>query len=118
MRQPKLIKRGLGLEVEYQFDGRNDYCGSFMENLGYTAADKKQSIWPEDVLRVFSHISEIDQNLMGIKKPQNMILKRLLVAPPPVRPSVSMGSSMKSEDDLTYGYQMILKANNYMHLQI
>lgn len=47
-----------------------------------------------------------------------MIMKRLLVAPPPVRPSVTMGSSMKCEDDLTYAYQMILKANNYMAMQI
>lgn len=47
-----------------------------------------------------------------------MILKRILVAPPPVRPAVSMGGPMKSEDDLTYAYQMILKANNYMSLQI
>jgi len=48
-----------------------------------------------------------------------MIMKRLLVAPPPVRPSVSMGGGgLKCEDDLTYAYQMILKANNYMALQI
>lgn len=52
-----------------------------------------------------------------MKKPSNMILKRILVAPPPVRPSVSMGGGgLKCEDDLTYGYQMILKANNYMAL--
>jgi DNA-directed RNA polymerase II subunit RPB1 len=87
-----------------------------MENLGFHSADKKQTVWPEDVSRVFSNISESDQHLLGMMRPKNMIIKRLLVAPPPVRPSVSMGGAMKCEDDLTYAYQMINKANNYMQL--
>jgi DNA-directed RNA polymerase beta' subunit len=87
-----------------------------MESLGYNSSDKKHPVWPEEVLRVFNNISEEDQHLLGVKKPQNMIIKRIIVAPPPVRPSVSMGTgAMKCEDDLTYAYQMILKNNNYMN---
>lgn len=104
MRQPKFHLKGLGLEVEFMTEGKGDSCNSFMENLGYTAADKRQTVWPEDVLRVFNRISESDQAFLGVKKPSNMILRRLLVAPPPVRPAVSMGGTMKSEDDLTYAY--------------
>jgi DNA-directed RNA polymerase II subunit RPB1 len=105
MRQPKLSKKGLGIEVEYQIDGKNDQCTSFMESLGFQSADKKQTVWPEDVLRVLSNISDEDQALLGVKKPSNMIMRRLLVAPPPVRPSVSMGGGgLKCEDDLTYAY--------------
>ena len=40
-----------------------------MDSLGYNAADKRQTVWPEDVYRVFSRISEHDQNLLGVKKP-------------------------------------------------
>jgi len=41
-----------------------------------------------------------------------MIIKNLLVAPPPVRPSVAMGGNMRSEDDLTTAYMKIIKFNN------
>ena len=37
-------------------------------------------------------------------RPENMIIKNLAVAPPPVRPSVMMSSTNRSEDDLTYAY--------------
>jgi len=46
--------------------------------------------------------------MMGFKpqisRPENMIIKNLAVAPPPVRPSVSMTNTLRSEDDLTYAY--------------
>ncbi len=47
-------------------------------------------------------------------KPEYCIIKNLAVAPPPVRPSVAMTSSMRSEDDLTYAYQKILQYNNLL----
>jgi DNA-directed RNA polymerase beta' subunit len=47
-----------------------------------------------------------------------MIIKRLAVAPPAIRPAVSMGSLMKSEDDLTYSYQAIVKNNNLLRQQM
>ena len=52
--------------------------------------------------------------LRGIMKPDNLIIKRLAVAPPSVRPAVCKGSFMKSEDDLTYSYQAIIKNNNLL----
>ena len=41
-----------------------------------------------------------------------MIIEDLAVAPPPVRPSVAMTNSMRSEDDLTVQYKHIIKMNN------
>ena len=41
-----------------------------------------------------------------------MIIEDLAVAPPPVRPSVVMQNSMRSEDDLTVAYKQIIKVNN------
>jgi len=50
---------------------------------------------------------------MGLDKtrcdPANMIIENLAVAPPPVRPSVAMTNTMRSEDDLTYAYKMVIK---------
>ena len=53
-----------------------------------------------------------------ISHPINMIIRNLAVAPPPVRPSVAMSSSMRAEDDLTYAYQKILQFNNDLKDQI
>jgi DNA-directed RNA polymerase beta' subunit len=39
-----------------------------------------------------------------VTRPEYMIIRNLAVAPPPVRPSVSMTNTMRSEDDLTYAY--------------
>jgi len=58
----------------------------------------------EEVLDIFKKINSEDANLIGFKKPENMIIRRLPVAPPCVRPSVNMGGLMRSEDDLTYSY--------------
>lgn len=53
---------------------------------------------------------------MGLHKenanPANMIIEDLAVAPPPVRPSVAMANTARSEDDLTIAYKNIVKINN------
>ena len=40
-----------------------------------------------------------------------MIIQNLAVCPPQVRPSVSVDSSLRSQDDLTHQYNQILKSN-------
>lgn len=74
--------------------------------------DRKQFLQADEAHKVFERIDEESCGLMGfnpkVSRPENMIIKNLAVAPPPVRPSVSMGNSMRSEDDLTYCYIKIL----------
>ena len=41
MRQPKIFQKGLGLEVEFLAESKNDSLSSYMDTLGYTAADKR-----------------------------------------------------------------------------
>ncbi|CDW74169.1 dna-directed rna polymerase ii subunit rpb1-like [Stylonychia lemnae] len=113
MKQPKFIKKSISILVEYFQDNQN-----YMQNLGYNTADFKAIVQPEDAFRVLSRIPPEEQELIGIKKPQNMIIKRLLVCPPPVRPSIAMGSTARCEDDLTFSYQVILKHNNILFTQI
>ena len=40
------------------------------------------------------------------------------MAPPPVRPSVAMEGSLRSEDDLTFQYQQIVKHNEILKRSI
>jgi DNA-directed RNA polymerase II subunit RPB1 len=67
-----------------------------------------QTLYPDQALRVFEKISDEDCELMGfdpkVTRPEYMIIKNLAVAPPPVRPSVAMTNTLRSEDDLTYAY--------------
>jgi hypothetical protein len=40
-----------------------------METLGFIAADKVQTIWPDDVLRVLNNMPKDHLELLGFKKP-------------------------------------------------
>jgi len=72
----------------------------------------------DEALEILQRISPADAILIGFKRPELMIIRRLTVAPPCVRPSVNMGSLMRSEDDLTYSYQQIVKNSNLLKLQV
>ncbi len=111
---------------EYYKPGCNEYQPKFTrENLQIKmeiaesddAVDTEQirTISPEEVLHIFSNIPEKELEFLGFNpkysKPQWMIIQNLAVCPPQVRPSVSVDSSLRSQDDLTHQYNQILKAN-------
>jgi len=77
--------------------------------------DKNRALAAEECLKIFKKISSDDCEALGFDplrtRPDWMILTVLLVCPPPVRPSVSVDASLRSEDDLTFQYIQILKAN-------
>ncbi len=54
----------------------------------------------------------------NVTRPEYMIIRNLAVAPPPVRPSVAMTNTMRSEDDLTYAYQKIIQFNSILKQQL
>ena len=109
-KQPKFTKGSLKVDVEFKD-----------ENYDKTK-DRKTILWPEETLRVLKRISDEDCKLMGLNpqhsRPDWAIIRNLAVAPPPVRPSVSLGGNMRSEDDLTYCYQQILKINTILKEQV
>ena len=76
----------------------------------------------EEAYHILKKIKDEDLELLGFNKhygrPEWMILKYLTIAPPSVRPSVQMPNCMRSEDDLTYAYQQIIKTNNLLKIQI
>ena len=65
---------------------------------------------------IFKKISDVHANIMGFTRnsnaPENMILTVLPVPPPQVRPSVTMDTSLKSQDDLTHKLSEIVRSNN------
>ena len=93
----------------------------FDDNFDQTK-DRKQILNADEAFQVLRKIRDEDLHLMGFNKhygkPEWMVIKNLAVAPPPVRPSVAMPNLYRSEDDLTYAYQQIIKMNNLLKTQI
>ena len=85
------------------------------------AMERKQEITAERALEILKRISDEDCEILGFDpkfaRPDWMILTALPVPPPPVRPSVAMDSSARSEDDLTHQLGEIIKANNRLRKQ-
>lgn len=107
-KQPKLSKQGIGIKIEYTD-----------ENVDQTK-DRKQVLFADEAYQVLRKIRDEDLWLLGFNKdlgrPDWMIIKNLVVAPPPVRPSVQMPNCLRSEDDLTYAYQQIIKMNRLLKI--
>ena len=97
-KQPKYLKKAMMITVEH-FDASQ------------SKVNQIQDMFAEESFRILERITPDDMMLLGIENPSNMIIRRLQVAPPAVRPAVSMGSYLRSEDDLTFSYQNIVKHN-------
>ena len=78
--QPKLSIKGLAVAAEHHDD-----------NFDATK-DRKQLLKAEDIYQILRRISDEDLELLGFDKafgrPEWMLIKNLVVAPPCVRPSV------------------------------
>ncbi|GJN39639.1 hypothetical protein PR202_gb28770 [Eleusine coracana subsp. coracana] len=83
--------------------------------------ERKQILSAERVLNVLKRISDEDCLLLGLNpkyaRPDWMILQVLPIPPPPVRPSVMMDTSSRSEDDLTHQLAMIIRHNENLRRQ-
>ena len=74
----------------------------------------------DQVLNVLKRISDEDCLLLGLNpkfaRPDWMILQVLPVPPPPVRPSVMMDTSSRSEVSLIPIYSLRPKINNFVEI--
>ena len=104
--QPLFKKENLKIKIDFTNTKIEKDMDSEEENIRY--------INPEEVLKIFSDISDLDLFLLGFDNtyshPEWMIIKNLIVCPPQVRPSV-IESSLISQDDLTNQYKNILISN-------
>jgi len=107
--QPKFTRDNLQIKMDISDAGNNNDAANNNDEEAIKA------ISPSEVLNIFSQIPEEELKFLGFNpkyaKPQWMIIQNLAVCPPQVRPSVSVDSSLRSQDDLTHQYNQILKAN-------
>ena len=130
-RKPKQKKDGLDGPEEFRGDPKIAKIGCHLVQPKYKRENLKiirdssedqndnneplKEISPKEILEIFAKIDDDDIEMLGFNKkysmPQWMIIQNLAVCPPQVRPSVSVDSSLRSQDDLTHQYNQILKAN-------
>lgn len=83
--------------------------------------DRRRILTPEECMRILKKISVEDCYALGFNprraRPDWMVINYLIVCPPQVRPCVAFDATLKSEDDLTFQYVQILKANNLLKRQ-
>jgi DNA-directed RNA polymerase beta' subunit len=107
--QPKYTREGLTIIR----DGRDD-AGRGQATMAH--GDPRNIFKAKDVIKVFQKIRADELRLMGMdperSRPEWMIIRKLTVAPPPVRPSVEEGGGARSNDDLTVAYTQIIRKNN------
>ncbi|CAA3031979.1 DNA-directed RNA polymerase II subunit 1, partial [Olea europaea subsp. europaea] len=115
--QPKISIDGMKMIAEYKLQKkRSDDQEQLPEPV-----ERKQQLTAEKVLSVLKRISDDDCQLLGLNpiyaRPDWLILQVLPVPPPPVRPSVMMDTSSRSEDDLTHQLAMIVRHNENLKRQ-
>ncbi len=102
--QPRYRKRKMDILVR-----RTD------SNYETVEEDSKRVFRATEVYDIFKDISDETDEILGLSpkfsRPEYMLIKLLIVAPPAVRPSIELSSSARSEDDLTHLYQSILSTN-------
>ncbi|KAL1315999.1 DNA-directed RNA polymerase II subunit RPB1 [Arachis duranensis] len=115
--QPKITIDGMKMTAEYKSQRKKSDDQEQLPEPG----ERKQHLTAERVLGVLKRISDEDCKLLGLDpnyaRPDWMILQVLPIPPPPVRPSVMMDTSSRSEDDLTHQLAMIIRHNENLKRQ-
>jgi DNA-directed RNA polymerase II subunit RPB1 len=107
--QPKYTKLDLHIEADFPDDAASG------TTAGGTGGDSKQFLSAETVQKLFSNMRDEDMKAVGLdithSRPEWFLVSVLPVPPLHVRPSVSVGGSAASEDDLTHQLVNVIKCN-------
>ncbi|KAJ7526580.1 hypothetical protein O6H91_16G013300 [Diphasiastrum complanatum] len=116
--QPKITIDGMKIIAEFKASRKK---AEEQDQYMPEPVERKQQLAAEKVLNILKRISDEDCVLLGLNpkyaRPEWLILQVLPIPPPPVRPSVMMDSSARSEDDLTHQLAMIVRHNNNLKRQ-
>jgi DNA-directed RNA polymerase II subunit RPB1 len=84
--------------------------------------DSKRPMTAQEAYDIFSNIRPADIRRMGFdpveNPPTTMILTHMAIPPPHVRPTIVMGGSGRSEDDVTQKLMDIVKVNLQLQTQV
>ena len=95
------------------------YCGAKQEKIRLEKPSSfylgKRRLFPTEIREKLARISDEDARILGINpkscRPEWAVLTLLLVPPVTVRPSITLETGERSEDDLTHKLSDIVRAN-------
>lgn len=99
-------------------------CGETQKEIKlekpYFFYEGDKSLDNEEIRRRFENIKDEDLKYLGIKggRPEWLILTRILVPPVTVRPSITLETGERSEDDLTHKLVDIIRINQRLKSNI
>ncbi len=114
------IKKPAKIRLKKAKDAKKcPYCGIAQEKVKlekpFSFKIGKRRIFPSEIREKLTKISEADLKVLGINgktcKPEWGVLTLLLVPPVTVRPSITLETGERSEDDLTHKLSDIIRAN-------
>ncbi len=102
------------------------HCGALQEKIKFEAPTYfyvgERRLKPDEIKERLSKISDEDLKLLGIdpttSRPEWLVLTNLLVPPVNVRPSITLESGERSEDDLTHKLVDIMRINQRLEQNI
>lgn len=117
---PKDLKKPLKERIKKAKDGKKcPYCGIVQEKVKLekpsTFRVGRRRLFPTEIRERLAKVPDEDLKLLGINpktlRPEWAILTSVLVPPVTVRPSITLDSGERSEDDLTHKLSDIIRAN-------
>jgi len=118
--EEKYLKKEVLDRIKKAKDGKKcPHCGIIQEKIKLekpsTFRSGRRRLFPSEIRERLVKVSDEDLKVLGINaknlRPEWAILTLLLVPPVTVRPSITLESSERSEDDLTHKLSDIIRSN-------
>ncbi len=120
IKDEKDLNKDLKDRIKKAKDGKKcPYCGIIQEKVKIekptTFRVGKRRLFPSEIRERLAKVPDEDLKILGINaatlRPEWAILTSLMVPPVTVRPSITLESGERSEDDLTHKLSDIIRAN-------
>jgi DNA-directed RNA polymerase subunit A' len=99
------------------------FCGEEQRKIKFikptTFLEEKRKLLPNEIRERMERVPDADLRQMNVNlRPENLVLTALIVAPVTVRPSITLETGERSEDDLTHKLVDILRINQRLEENI
>lgn len=120
IKDEKELKKDLVTRIKKAKDGKKcPHCSIIQEKIKLekptTFRSGRRRLFPSEIRERLVKVSDEDLKILGINpgtlRPEWSILTNLLVPPVTVRPSITLESGERSEDDLTHKLSDIIRSN-------
>ncbi len=115
----ELVKKGIVKDTQSKGGDACPYCGEVQKKVEFekptTYREEGHKLTPVDIREWLERVRPEEARLLGmnpeVSEPQSMVLTVMPVPPVTMRPSITLESGERSEDDLTHKMVDVLRIN-------